>query len=410
MKLLNGVAVIIDDNIGKTGDKINQIIEKIEERGIPTIKYPNLNSAEKFLDNFGEINFIILDWKITISGEDLPLGVKAGSEISISDDKKILFIKKLKEKCFSPIFIFTNESPSDIKDRLIRDGLYFEQEGRDFIYIKDKVNLLKDDNLFLGIDEWINKTPSVYLLKSWNKKLLEAKNEIFWDLYHKSKGIWPKVLWEHYEKEKEVPQNRINEILFQLASEKVNLNEIEKDKITSISQNANPEELKGISKRIMFQRGELEGGSLEGIKPGDIFKEADRKYLLNIRPECDTIARRPGFSEIYVIKGKKVDNPRRLSKQISKTGLHPKVNEAFVWLVEGDGIVKFNFKEFEKVKFSEVKEKRLCRLIPPYITEIQQRFSSFLGRSGVPRLPCLVEEDILDTKDLSKSFDFLYSL
>lgn len=409
MELLKGVAVVIDNGIGKE-QNIDDIIAKVHDKGIPTTEFKDIDSAEKCINNLVMVNFVILDWKMeelpseTVSGDISTIGVQAAS-VTVSDEQKkvVDFIKKLKQTCFAPIFIFTNEDQGKINDdiliKLKEEKLYFEQEGRDFIYVRNKTDILKDDKLFTEIDQWIHKTPSIYILKTWDKEFLKAKNEIFWDLYNKSNGSWPKVLWEHCEEEKEVPHSCINEVIFQLISSKVTLHDLEKEKVTKLTKDPDLKEMKDIFKRIMFQDGELYSGTLEGVKPGDIFKDND-KYFLNIRPECDTIEREAGKSfDVYLIKGAKAAEAevKRLNeKQYSPVaGLYVKVNEAFVWLLEGDGIVKFDFREVEPKKFSDFKTKRLCRLLPPYITNIQQRFSSYLGRFGVPRLPKAIEKDIL---------------
>jgi hypothetical protein len=402
MDLLNGVAIVIDNGIGEE-DNINKIIAKVRDRGIPTAEFKDIDSAVKCAKNFLTVNFIILDWKMFSAPAGTPTEVQPGPEL-IEDAKlkNVEFIKKLKNYCFAPIFIFTNEDQgqidSDILAKLRQAGLYFDQEGRDFIYVRNKNDILKDDKLFSVIEEWIHKTPSIYVLKAWDTEFLKAKNEIFWDLYNKSNGGWPKVLWKHCEEEKEVPHSYINEVIFQMISSKVTLQGLEKDKVTNLSRSPELKEIKDIYKRIMFQDGELLSGTLEGIKPGDIFKD-NGTYYLNIRPECDTVEGRAGEScDVYLIKGKKATDAtvKKLNeKQYSLDGgLNTKVNEAFIWLLD-DGIVRFNFKELELMKFSVIKAKRLYRLLPPYITNIQQRFSSYLGRFGIQRLPKLIEKDIL---------------
>lgn len=407
MDLLNGVAVVIDNGIGPppSGEEnINKIIKKIQDRGIPTTEFKDLDSAEKCSKNFLTVNFIILDWKMVSAPEGTPTGVQAGQELlEAAKLKNVEFIKKLKEYCFAPIFIFTNENQADIEAdilaKLRQAGLYFDQEGRDYIYVRNKTDILQDDKLFTEIDQWINKTPSIYVLKSWDKEFLKAKNEIFWDLYNKSNGSWPKVIWEHCDEENEVPHSCINEVIFQLISSKITLKDLDKTKVTTLNKNPDLKEMKDIYRRVMFQNGELCNCQLDGIKPGDIFKD-NNTYYLNIRPECDTVEGRTGTScEVYLIKGKKVADAEvdKLSKEqyFPEMGLTTKVNEVFIWLLEGDGLVKFSFREVEPKKFSDFKAKRLCRLLPPYITNIQQRFSSYLGRFGIPRLPKAIEKDIL---------------
>lgn len=407
MDMLKGVAVVIDDGIDEE-ENINKIIAKVRDKGIPTSEFKTLDSAEKCVHNFLYVNFIILDWKMISTTTETPVGVQAGQElVADTKQKNVDFIKKLKSYCFAPIFIFTNEVQADIESdilaKLRQADLYFDQEGRDFIYVRNKTDILKDDKLFTEIDQWIHKTPSIYILKAWDKEFLKAKNEIFWDLYNKSNGSWPKVLWEHCEEEKEIPHSCINEVIFQLISSKVTLHDLEKENVTKLTKDPDLKEMKDIFKRIMFQDGELCNGVLEGVKSGDIFKD-NNKYFLNIRPECDTVPGRHGCDNIYVICGTKVPDTdlKDIQLQYRASGIIPKIYEDFVWLLEGDGIVKFDFREVEVKKFSTLKTKRLCRLLPPYITNIQQRFSSYLGRFGIPRLPKAIEKDILKISETRK--------
>ncbi|MCX5632498.1 MAG: hypothetical protein NTW93_02300 [Phycisphaerae bacterium] len=403
MDLLKGVGVVIDDGIGEQ-DNINKIIEKVHEKGIPTTEFKDIDSAEKCVQNLLAVNFIILDWKMDSVSVEAPIGVGAGQELVTNTKQKVIeFIKELKKYCFAPIFIFTNEAQADIESDILAKlrsaGLYFDQEGKDFIYVRNKKEILKYGRLFKEINKWINKMPSIYILKAWDKEFFEARNEIFWDLYNRSQGGWPKVLWDHYKEENEIPYICINELICQIISGKITLRDVDENIIVRYRKKPALKEIKDIFKRVMFQDGELSNYKLEGIKPGDIFKD-NGKYYLNIRPECDTVGGRAGARLVYLLEGNRVANTdlKKLKKrQYSFSGLNAKINEAFVWLLEGDGIVKFDFRNIEAKDFSGIEKKRLCRLLPPYITNIQQRYSSFLGRFGVPRLPKTIEVDILKT-------------
>ncbi len=392
LDLCRGVAFIIDDQIGNE-EPINKIIEKIHEKGIPTSAFTSLSSAENSLDHMMLANFIILDWKMfDILEEDGGIVIPGAVAIESATQQVIDFIKKIKEVCFAPVFIFTNESEADIADQIIpklRDeNLYFDEEEKNFIRVSNKSEILKYNRLFKNIDKWIRSTPSVYLLKSWQKEFLKAQNEVFWELYNKSPS-WPKILWESYEEEGEDPNSCLSEILLRLTTTKTILN-MDKKTITKSSIKPNPDEIKEVIQKTRFQ----EGASLHGIKPGDIYKKTQGKYYLNIRPECDTAeGRDPNSENIYLIKGKKIP-VKDLKDRHNEHGFIPRINEALVFFLDGKDAVKFDFKSFTIEKFEEFKDKRICRLLPPHITDIQHKFASFIGRFGVPRLPKQIEEEI----------------
>ncbi|EKO35730.1 hypothetical protein [Leptospira santarosai] len=57
-------------------------------------------------------------------------------------------------------------------------------------------------------------------------------------------------------------------------------------------------------------------------------------------------------------------------------------------IYENKGI-DFRFKRLYQMEWKVIKEKRLGRLLPPYINKLQQKYSSYLQRQGLPRLPNL---------------------
>lgn len=399
MELLKGVVIVIDDELHNEQSDIKKIITKIEKKGFPVVAYDSLESAEKCMDNFSFVSFIILDWKMiapieTEKGEVVTMG----SVVSADENKRKLFefINKLKRVCFTPIFIFTNKPEAEIENEIVpalkEEGLFFEDEKRNFIFVQNKSYMLKHSRLFSKVRKWIDNTPSIYVLKVWDNELLKAKNKIFWDLYDISKGVWPKVLWEHFEKENENPNIGLKNTIAQLIISSISLGELEKGKITRRIKINDMHEIRKIYKRIMY-----DDNNLDGIKPGDIYKD-NNKYYLNIRPECDTVPGRSGYKNIYLLKGERIKDRhlKDLKKQTSNSGINPKINEAFVFLLEDDGIVKFDFKQLEIKTFSqEFQNKRICRLLPPFITNIQQRYTAFLGRFAVPRLPHNIEKELL---------------
>jgi hypothetical protein len=58
-----------------------------------------------------------------------------------------------------------------------------------------------------------------------------------------------------------------------------------------------------------------------------------------------------------------------------------------IYGVDGKDFIKFNFKQTEILKYEELKPKLLCRLLPPYINNVQQLYSSYIERFGLPRIP-----------------------
>lgn len=49
--------------------------------------------------------------------------------------------------------------------------------------------------------------------------------------------------------------------------------------------------------------------------------------------------------------------------------------------------IVFSMKKLEKMKWSDLKDFRIGRLLPTYLTRLQQRYASYLQRPGLSRIP-----------------------
>ena len=47
----------------------------------------------------------------------------------------------------------------------------------------------------------------------------------------------------------------------------------------------------------------------------------------------------------------------------------------------------FRFKDLVIENWGQLKDKRIGRLLPPYITRLHQRYAYYLHRPGLPRIP-----------------------
>ncbi|MFW6303486.1 MAG: hypothetical protein ACOC2L_02595, partial [Candidatus Sumerlaeota bacterium] len=60
---------------------------------------------------------------------------------------------------------------------------------------------------------------------------------------------------------------------------------------------------------------------------------------------------------------------------------------AVVAFIDEGKIIEFKFNELLIERWKDIKGKRVGRLLPPYINKIQQRYSLYMQRQGVPRIP-----------------------
>ncbi len=395
--LFNGISLIIDDEYDKKDD-IKNLIQQIENENMPFIAFKMIPNKE-MIKNFSGISFVLLDWKLTDEEvtESVMEGVTLPSTLEESlGEENIEFLKQLKENVFAPVFIFTNEPKETIITKLRENGLY-QDDKPTFILIKNK-DELTNDRLFSAIEEWIRSIPSIYVLKKWEESYQKAKNQLFWDFYERS-PIWPKIIWDCYKKDLLVSPNDQTDYSKNLSRELGEV--ITRNLYTRMApfcfeettlQTATAYELSEVPSVLEGERF-LKANFLnpDEIFTGDLFREEyenqethemKSKYWLNIRAQCDLV--RNSDPELYCIKGRILDESKA---HYDNGAFIERNNQAIVAFIDDGKFIEFLFSKFEIKKWSKLKDKRIGRLLPPYITRIQQQYSLYFQRQGLPRTP-----------------------
>lgn len=379
LDLFKGIGVIIDDDLNpakKSGnDGILGIRQSFLDKNIPLLEYYELPSDEKCF-NFHSISFLLLDWDLIGLDPGIPL-----PQAAINDN--IAFVKQFNSICFAPIFIFSNESANDIQQELSKAGLYNEMKSN-HIFIKSKSEL-KDIDLFSILEMWIRQTPSVYLLKEWEHSMLQAKHNLFWDFYNINPE-WAKILHETINKDSTDLSYEMSEILFENLKNR-HLPTTFDARILS-QQNSqvqiSADEIKQILEGQRFRRHDS-----DMIFTGDVFFK-EGKYYINVRPQCDCIPRGDGVSigavNLFLIEGEE--------KEIDRCNFNRKLGlfsdpdiKITIFPINNGKTVQFEFGKFTMDTYGNWKQYRIGTLLPPFITRLIQKFTSYIQRQGLPRIP-----------------------
>ncbi len=380
---MSGIAVVIDDEFRETckgsKDSIFQIVRDIEcGWEMPFYRTPKI-PPDGYSDSLlRSASFVLLDWKLWQS--DSPELEKDGIE------ENIKFLKKTKEY-FIPVFIFTNEDPSDVVDKLPGELYDAEKSESSFIFIKRKSELAQKSDIFDSIEEWIERNASVYALKAWEGEFYESKRALFSSMYTKSPD-WPKVFWKSYEDDGVDPGSSLADLINDNLSGRFRTGIFEKDILGSEFSDVSRKDM-----RLLIQEASFVGRenlSDDEIRSGDLFGLSQGKYLINIRPDCDCIPRESVKDildvELYCLEGKKI-REKELCESYEKGHFKERVWESISFSLHEGKTIRFDFRKLEKKKFSDIKDKRVGRLIHPYITRIKQRYAFYLQREGLPRIP-----------------------
>ena len=320
--------------VKKNEDRIFQIVEEIErEWKIPFYKTHEIPSDSVSDSLLQSASFILLDWKLWKSG--------AGELEKDSIEENIKFLEKAK-KYFVPVFLFTNENPSDVVIHL--NTLYNEETPeRNFIFLKQKEELNKEQ-IFSSIMDWVKGSASVYTLKVWERGFYESKRALFSSMYAKSPD-WPRIFWKSYEKDGVDPSSSVTTLINDNLSGRFRTDIFEKQILGSAVSDISKEDLKSLMQAASFIMEENLANN--EIRSGDLFKMPNGKYLINIRPDCDCIPRdgeELKDMEIYCIKGKNM-RERDVLNSYEKGHFIERVSESISFSLYEGKTIKFNFKE-----------------------------------------------------------------
>lgn len=393
--LFRGIAVLIDDEVKVEGTEIDRLAKQIENDNCHVIKIPLLPTDDQ-LSTLAEAAFFILDWNLhNIQAEagiagDAPI-VRIPQALTRAHTKaNIEFLNKLRERRFAPVFIFTNEDTEVVKQALAKEGL-FSDGPSDHIFVQSKTAVLAH-GVFKILEDWIRGHPSAYALKRWEAAYANARNSFFVDFYLLS-HLWPVVLWKTYGDDElseaaELTSLIGRNILSRLAPVPFDASILAAvNHVDATADEVKPEEVRKVLEGERF----IKKDRLQNeVSVGDVFKDSG-KFFVNLRPECDCVARDGESVEdikLYLIRGDKIADSKFHDTFDAAFGNFRDKDTTGTVFAMHDGItVCFRFNDFRIEKWGDWKSKRIGRLIPPYSTKLQQRFASYIQRIGLARIP-----------------------
>lgn len=411
--MIPGIGVVIDDHVFETGpgtDLISKLLVQLEDLHIPHVKYDELPAPSAW-QHFSNVSFILLDWELwrKPDADDLGSGITGGDALAqIGIENNINFLKGLREYCFIPVFIFSNEAPETIRNHLQNHDLICEKDGSEadnsFILIRKKADLVSKSGsdgepipLCDAINAWCKRTPSIYALTEWKRNLLAAQNQLFWDFYDKDPN-WPSLFWAAYTADNDSPKHGLSDILVRNLTARLTPLELCPEALPSgLSKEYDKSSLRNVIELSICVP------DIDGRLPankfgcGDVFrgKEGNKTvYYLNIRSDCDCISRSDDPTDVmlYFLRGTKCSDRKLLCSDVytEKYGFVRNMHHAYVFPVDDGKLIDFRFNDLMQITVAELLEKdfkRFGRLLPPHITDIRQRYAQWLQREGFPKIP-----------------------
>lgn len=382
--LMLGVGVIVDDQVfsEEGADGIVKIKANLEAKNIPLALFEMPPETET-VKHFGHVNFVILDWDF--------FGGSGGVNLSASgNDARIDFLRDLRAVCFTPVFILSHLTEDEIKRVLIDNGLYEQAKtGTNWIFVHDKAALVGHDGskLFATIEKWLEQTVSIYVLKIWQREVSRATRDLCWDFQNADAG-WPAIFWKSYEDDKSDPPSEMADLLMRNLQSRMGRCAFDRRVVAEGRPDAAPESVRRVIEAERFVPQDRLAADI--AYTGDLYKEVRdgaEKYYLNIRAQCDLLRKKEKDRECYCLKGAVLDPASVDCYHSDIEQFQDKPSAATVAGVYGGKILRFNFVDLKIRPWLEMKPFRVGRLLPPFITNIQQRYAHFMHRQGIPRTP-----------------------
>lgn len=451
--LFSGIVAIIDDEVNKGTSSIYKIKESLIRNNISVIPFEEIPS-KSIIPSLSSVSFVIIDWdflsnirdSITSSLENNDERISMPDELPAQDHiSAIEFIKSLLSSFFVPVFLFTSLADTDsIVEELSQAGININ-ENQARIFVKNKSAVSTENDLFSVLEEWVKNSPPAYTLKVINKLVCNAEKNLFMEMYNCSPN-WVKIIWDTIKDDSIENQQEFGEFLTKNLVNRIGEYIFEEEILDKDIAGTNDADL---IKIIENERFISYDDQPQQAYTGDLFKENGGKYFLNIRAQCD-LSRSTNNSDengtynplLFGLEGKAIRSKDIVSNDIRLTSeeqlvfenqnsfsldkLHEickdekllidfnsnfrryrnkvfYLNGAFVGrsdkiiicCINGEKILQFDM-HLQHHNFADIKDHRIGRILPPYITQIQQKSSAYLIREGTLPTPKRVIESFPD--------------
>lgn len=394
VSLLQGPVVFIDDEIEDETKPAYHLAEQIRATGRPLARYTEL-PPDTHAEHWRSIAFLVLDWDL-VPGSP---GGQGGSTLSEFARVSLFeWLEKFVELVFCPVFVVSAESVPDIERQLNENGPLKRVVDTGRIKVFPKQTLMSG---FVGyLEEWVSSTPALAALNIWANEYEAATNRLFQDMDRLAPD-WPAYVWRTAKLDGIDPSFELASVLSANLLHRIDTLQFDVPAIGEFQGGPTGSAMR----RVSQGRTTLPGDRLYPtmVLPGDIFSGADDDTVwLNVTPACHTVLNRPsqpgGEPEpakvaLHLLRGTRLERPSSKNAFGNQKKTHDGPNGVLIHTLLDDRPYAFSFKSQQIATWGEVAERRIARLLPPYITLVQQRHAAFLMNEGLPRVEWDLYED-----------------
>lgn len=306
-------------------------------------------------------------------------------------ERKALFtwLEEFVDATFCPVFIVSAEDIDDIQRQLSENAKLQRLVETGRVKVFSKSALMSD---FLGyLETWVATNPALAALNIWANEYELATNRLFQDM-ELLEPSWPSYVWQAATDDGIDPSYELAAVISANLLQRIDVVRFDVEAI-----NATATLNSAAMRRVTQGRTTLPGHRLYDsmVLPGDLFSGKDDEVWVNVTPACHTVLSRhvdesgtpsPETVPLHLVRGVPLPVPTSKSKFSTQKKDHDGPNGMLVHAMLGDQPYAFSFRNQKVVTWGEVAANRIGRLLPPYITLLQQRNSAYLMNEGLPRV------------------------
>lgn len=402
MNPLVGPVAFIDDELGDEASEAFKLLEEIRATGRPVVTSKGVPpELDAWIAHWQNLAFAVVDWDLTpnAAGSRGSMGSSGGATLSEFHRKELFaFLTKLMKHVYCPIFIVSAENTDDIQRQISENPEFLLSSGG----LDGRITVLPKsavlDHLDTKVSELISASPSLTALTAWAREHDAAKNRMFIEL-NSSVPDWPIYVWNAAEGEVD-PAYELAAVISTNLLSRHNLVPFDVDVMTGPLGGLSGEGRRRVSQgRTWISNDKL---SERMVLPGDIFKlpesddnekSDDNKIWINISPACRTVGREIRTDadgtivrapiQLHLLCGRQLKPPKSEGelKDMAKA-----VNSIVIHTLLGDSPFKFDFSVACMMSWEEIREKRIARLLPPFVTRLQQMHAAYIQSEGLPKV------------------------
>ena len=380
MSILAGPVAFIDDELERDGSQAHQLLQDIRATGRPVASATGLpQNPEAWIEQWQSLAFVVVDWDLS-PGSGSSTGA---SELGqFARERLFDFVRLLMDRLFCPIFIISAEDTNDIARQLVENGRLLTQAGnldpRIAVFAKDVLMGKLIDHL----EEQIRTSPSLSALKAWEAGYDSAKNRLFVEL-NQMEPDWPAYIWKTAVADSVDPSHELASVISANLLSRFDPVLFDGDAITSVAASTNAAARAVLHGRTFVGAAQLPESM---VMPGDLFRlaEDDPEIWMNVSPACQTVGRSGDPIQLHLLRGHKVERPASQGAFKTLVHNHESPNKILIHTLIDEDPYVFEFGRAQFCNWEDIRATRIGRLLPPYVTRVQQMHGAYIQSEGLP--------------------------